>query len=545
MNFFQCEWMTYLTTWRVYCYSVGSTDGGGVELPRVVWNAHVGQTRSERKSRNDVGQVWESRQGLWSHWPYGAWVWGGQSRPDQGEVWLWWWASLLHGGFGGIKSDSLLAASWGGRGARRSQVCETRSEGMAGKSQADIAAPWQVARTMPQKQSQGGWHPVGAHSERSRAARHDDDGAGGGSVEGSTWSPSPKRGWSSAQSKAHWWRRCESPEIHQQPGAVQLLPGAPRRRRSASAIPRPAQYAGNRGRRGDTDIQWVASTCSGCPSSGQVSLPSTRQSVEGFLVYLLHSSALWGWRWCQWVGSIQWRSCRPLSAPSSLASAQFPQNRRCQSWFPRDDAVSVVYLESYDELRRVSKTCRAVLEGGQHPWLVAAMLGSPQVSEFEIRHLVGKAIFAMAFRRPTVAILEEIFVDMGKAATGTVRLAKGSRDEVLCIAVLLPLLTMNLRAPLDQEVTITDASPTGGGGCVAHKFKEEPDLTNHDGERCYHCDKEFTEQGKFPCPTLCGAALCGLECQWAHKQGNCPSHATWCPSSVNDSQVPWLHWRMK
>ena len=244
-------------------------------------------------------------------------------------------------------------------------------------------------------------------------------------------------------------------------------------------------------------------------------------------------------------------------------------------WFPRDDAVSVVYLDSYDELRRVSKTCRAVLEGGPSPrhqrfvntcnelelplnegkrvlsavhgalqggefngeagtfqaskdkkanilGLVAAMLGSPQVSEFEIRHLVGKAIFAMAFRRPTMAFLEEIFVDMGKASTGTVRLSKGARDEVLTIGIVLPLLTMNLRAQMDQEVTITDASPTGGGGCVAHSFKEEPDLTSHDGERCFHCEKEFTEQGKFPCPTLCGASLCGLECQWAHKQGNCP-----------------------
>ena len=32
-------------------------------------------------------------------------------------------------------------------------------------------------------------------------------------------------------------------------------------------------------------------------------------------------------------------------------------------WFPEDDSVSVVYLDSYDEVRRVKAVTREVLEG--------------------------------------------------------------------------------------------------------------------------------------------------------------------------------------
>eukprot|EP00435_Cladocopium_sp_Y103_P059381 s905_g21.t1 len=179
-------------------------------------------------------------------------------------------------------------------------------------------------------------------------------------------------------------------------------------------------------------------------------------------------------------------------------------------WFPEDDSISVVYLDSYDEVRRVKaeyrevldshssarhnqfvETCkeldlplnqgkrlvgavRGTLQGGDIDGeagtfeasydkklnlmgLAAALLGAGRATEFELRHFVGKAIFAMAFRRPSMSFLEEIFVDIGKAQKGPVSLSRRTMDEIYTVMVMLPVLVMNLRAQFDPEVTITDA----------------------------------------------------------------------------------------
>ena len=196
-------------------------------------------------------------------------------------------------------------------------------------------------------------------------------------------------------------------------------------------------------------------------------------------------------------------------------------------WFPTDDSVSVVYLDSYDELRKVNKGMRQVLSGkishrhqrfvntcnelglplnegkrlvgavygtlqgggfdgalgifeASHDktlgvlGLAMALMGTGFATEFEIRHFVGKMIFMMAFRRPTMSFLETIFVDMRRAqdARGKIALSKGCLEEIMITALLVPVMYMNLRAQLDHEVTITDASPTGGGGAISKQFKD-------------------------------------------------------------------------
>ena len=246
-------------------------------------------------------------------------------------------------------------------------------------------------------------------------------------------------------------------------------------------------------------------------------------------------------------------------------------------WFPSDDSISVVYLDSYDELRKVSKGYREVLSGeishrhqrfvntcnelklplNEGKRLVGAIYGSLQgggfdgaagvfeaspdkkvglmtlamtlmatglATEFEIRHFVGKLIFIMAFRRPTMSFLETIFVDMRKAqsARGKVQLSKGGLEEIMISTILLPLMAMNLRAQMDREVTITDASPTGGGGAVSSSFKDVLDKLQHDGQRCYVCDGGYEKFGKFSCPAGCGVVLCSLSCIWNHRKGRCP-----------------------
>ena len=246
-------------------------------------------------------------------------------------------------------------------------------------------------------------------------------------------------------------------------------------------------------------------------------------------------------------------------------------------WFPKDDSVSVVYLDSYDELRRVNKGLAEVLSGGmsqrhqrfvdtckelglplnEGKRLVGAVYGTLQgggfdgslgifeaspdkklglislalvlmatgfATEFEIRHFVGKMIFAMAFRRPTMSFLESIFVDMRRAqsARGKIALSRGTLEEVMISAVMVPLMYMNLRAQVDREVTITDASPTGGGGAVSCQFKDPPDRVQHDGESCLQCSGTFEEFGRFRCPAACGATMCCLSCVWDHRSGPCP-----------------------
>eukprot|EP00435_Cladocopium_sp_Y103_P066496 s82_g28.t1 len=243
-------------------------------------------------------------------------------------------------------------------------------------------------------------------------------------------------------------------------------------------------------------------------------------------------------------------------------------------WFPQDDSISVVYLDSYDEIRKVSAGCRDALEGlastrhlnfvkacedlqlplnqgkrlvgavkgtlqggdidgaagtfeASHDKklgivaLAAALLGLGKANEFDLRHFTGKAIFAMAFRRPTMSFLEEIFVDISKAQRGTITLSRRTMDEVYTTLVLLPLMVMNLRAQFDPEVTITDASPTGGGGAVSVEFKHDPDMTRHEGNQCFQCGKDLEEPRSYPCPAGCGVALCSLGCISDHRQGEC------------------------
>lgn len=243
-------------------------------------------------------------------------------------------------------------------------------------------------------------------------------------------------------------------------------------------------------------------------------------------------------------------------------------------WFPDDDSVSVVYLDSYDELRKVSVGCRDVLAGGpshRHQRFVntcqelqlplnegkrlvgavhgtlqggdidgiagtfeashdkkvdimglgAALLGAGDASEFELCHFVGKAIFAMAFRRPSMAFLERIFVDMRKAQKGRTALSRHTMDEIYMVMVLMPVLVMNLRAQLDCEVAITDASPTGGGGAVSRRFKRMPDTIVHEDGRCLACQRDLERDRIYPCPTGCCAMLCSLGCIERHRDEGC------------------------
>ena len=197
---------------------------------------------------------------------------------------------------------------------------------------------------------------------------------------------------------------------------------------------------------------------------------------------------------------------------------------------PDEDDLTVIYLDSYDELRRLDRGCKEVLGGkpsdrherflktcqkrglplnegkrviaatkgtlqggeldgeigihglardkmAQLLGLGAAMLAHGKWSEFLMRHFVGKATFGMCFRRPLLAAFQFIFEEIQeKLQEGQASAPSAvAIDEVILVTCLVPLMATNLKAPIDSEVSVTDASPSGGGAAVASSFRRPPE----------------------------------------------------------------------
>lgn len=93
--------------------------------------------------------------------------------------------------------------------------------------------------------------------------------------------------------------------------------------------------------------------------------------------------------------------------------------------------------------------------------LGGALLRSDAWSEWMLHHFVGKATFGMCFRRPLFAVLQGIFDEIqerthyGDAARPLASVV----DEVVMVLSLVPLTLTNLRAELDGEISVSDASP--------------------------------------------------------------------------------------
>ena len=245
---------------------------------------------------------------------------------------------------------------------------------------------------------------------------------------------------------------------------------------------------------------------------------------------------------------------------------------------PEVDDLSVIYLDSYDELRRLDRHCaevllgrtssrhekfvqlcaekglplnegkrvvsclRGTLQGGELQgdlgWyklagdkqvnligLGSCLLGIPEWHEFALRHFFGKAVFGMCFRRVLLSVLQEGFHFLSDLirARGPLAPTAASMDEVIMTIALTALMGTSLKARLDMNMYCSDASPTGGGVCIATHFMPEPWTENHDGQRCWVCEGPLEPGLSFGCPALCRVALCSLECVMAHRYGTAPS----------------------
>ena len=202
---------------------------------------------------------------------------------------------------------------------------------------------------------------------------------------------------------------------------------------------------------------------------------------------------------------------------------------------PDTDDLTIIYLDSYDELRKLDLQCAEVLEGkpssrhirfqqiceekglplntakklvgatrgtlqgglldGRKGWyklapdkqvdLVSLCLGlvtTPSWREFQVRHVIGKATFGMCFRRPLLSVFQDIFGDLQKLTREDGQApSPGSLDELFMVLAMVPFMGSSLRVTLDNEITCSDASPTGGGAAVSSEFMAEPQTVEHAG----------------------------------------------------------------
>eukprot|EP00435_Cladocopium_sp_Y103_P049951 s206_g15.t1 len=251
--------------------------------------------------------------------------------------------------------------------------------------------------------------------------------------------------------------------------------------------------------------------------------------------------------------------------------------------------LSVIYLDSFDQLRELDRECHKALEeqpserhekflkvckekglplneakrliaatkgtlqGGELDGekgryglspdkmagilsLGGALLGSFEWTEWMLRHFVGKATFGMCFRRPLFSVLQVLFEEIQERtdSQSSSRPLLSSMDEVVMVLTLVPLMMTNLKAQVDDEISVSDASPCGGGAAAATKFRGPPLTVSHSPDTCFECGGEVQDGWRYPCPADCGAGFCSLACVFRHRDidrassGECPRR-TWRP----------------
>ena len=107
---------------------------------------------------------------------------------------------------------------------------------------------------------------------------------------------------------------------------------------------------------------------------------------------------------------------------------------------------------------------------------------------------------------------------------GDVSPTREAMDELMVMCFLAIQAETSLRASISTTVSCTDASPTGGGSCIATRFKDTGfDIPAKVPEvnKCGDCGADFKEREehrKYPCPRNCGAKFCKLACAWRHNE---------------------------
>ena len=254
--------------------------------------------------------------------------------------------------------------------------------------------------------------------------------------------------------------------------------------------------------------------------------------------------------------------------------AKLPPAAEIQKWkqIPENDRI-LLYLDSCDQLRQVSKTMadimtgessaeheqfekacislglprneskrlagalRGSIQGGElrgddgifmlHPSkmhmnvaLCLSLLGTEVWEQHKVSGIVGRLIFAGAFKRPLLAGIAEVFKHFEKRGAKTTNGA--AYDEVVSMVGLMPFAFTNLKAPVSPVIHATDASPTGAGSCVANVIKRGRGIPNPDNLLCQNCRQDIAEDiakgREYDCPKRCGSRFCSIHCYTWHRE---------------------------
>eukprot|EP00438_Fugacium_kawagutii_P026465 Skav202776 [mRNA] locus=scaffold326:329563:334590:- [translate_table: standard] len=165
-----------------------------------------------------------------------------------------------------------------------------------------------------------------------------------------------------------------------------------------------------------------------------------------------------------------------------------------------------------------------MLQGDKMRFNVAmclAMLAKKEWTHAEAAGMVGRLVFATAFRRCMLATMCQLFTRVHGGARPS-EPTQETRDELTMMMALMPLAFTNVKAPIYQKLSATDASPTGGGSCVAVQLKRGMGVPNPQILLCFTCRTEMGELigagEEFECPLGCGSRFCSLQCYLTHKE---------------------------
>ena len=102
--------------------------------------------------------------------------------------------------------------------------------------------------------------------------------------------------------------------------------------------------------------------------------------------------------------------------------------------------------------------------------------------------LLGCWVHVLLFRRPLLAVLSHAFGEGSNRPQNQVfQLSRETRNELCALALLGPVCCSDLRVDVAPAVFCTDASPAGGGICVAEESKTVvAELWRHSEQRGYY-----------------------------------------------------------
>ena len=102
-----------------------------------------------------------------------------------------------------------------------------------------------------------------------------------------------------------------------------------------------------------------------------------------------------------------------------------------------------------------------------------ALLSLDSVSQASVQHWAGLFCFGAGFRRPLFSIVQEIFPfiqDPRWEKMDRLPCPESVVDEMILGALLIPFAGSNLRAPIRNKISCSDASEQGGAAAESSSF---------------------------------------------------------------------------